>query len=216
MSAKKDYKVIFQDGLVLVLASTLFVVILNSGFKLVKKDVALDPIVTAIRQNVKEDALTILKSATDQNRANMKDEFGRTPLMMASYANYNDEKRVIESDDKGVEWVNLLKENGADISLKDNNGWNALMWASWSGLTKVATQLVQLGIDVKDVDSKGNNALMLASARGNLVIVQNLVSVGVDKSAVNLDGKTALDLAKTGKDQHPDKAELFEQIIQLL
>ena len=202
---KPNYRLIFQDGLVLVTVSTLFVVALSSGFKKFKKDVDLDPIVLAINQDSKDSFKEIAAKETGPERMNRKDEFGRTPLMMASYANFHDLKQRAEMDSKRVPWVEMLASSGSDLNAVDKDGWTPLMFAAWSGLNATATKLVELGAN-----------LNLADHQGHSEIVKVLLAKGAVKDTATLKGRKALDLAQEGLKQYPERAADYNQILGLL
>jgi len=213
---KPNYRLIFQDGLVLVTVSTLFVVALSSGFKKFKKDVDLDPIVLAINQDSKDSFKEIAAKETGPERMNRKDEFGRTPLMMASYANFHDLKQRAEMDSKRVPWVEMLASSGSDLNAVDKDGWTPLMFAAWSGLNATATKLVELGANLNLADHQGNTALTLAAMRGHSEIVKVLLAKGAVKDTATLKGRKALDLAQEGLKQYPERAADYNQILGLL
>ena len=60
--------------------------------------------------------------------------------------------------------VRFLVAEGADIHLRDANGWTALMWAADGGHFEVAKFLVDHGADVNAQNNAGETALMRAEA----------------------------------------------------
>ncbi|HAR41502.1 MAG TPA: hypothetical protein DCS07_02540 [Bdellovibrionales bacterium] len=213
---KINYRVILQDGLVLITVSTLFVVALSTGFKSFKKDVDLDAIVLALNQDSKDEFNAIVAKEPGPERLNRKDEFGRTPLMMAAYANYKDLKQREEMDSKRVSWIEILASSGADLNAVDKDGWTPLMFAAWSGMNLSVAKLVELGASVTPADRQGNTALSLAAFRGQVGIVKLLVEKGATKDAVTVKGKKALDLAQDGLKQYPERASEYSQVVELL
>ncbi len=78
--------------------------------------------------------------------------------------------------------VDLLAKKGASIDARDDDGWTPLMWASWSGLTRVATALIKLGATTNLADHRGNTALTIATQRGNTEIVKLLLAAGTNRA----------------------------------
>ena len=66
-----------------------------------------------------------------------KDEFGCTPLVIASTCGC-------------IGVIKLLLEKGADIETKDEDGNTLLIWASAYGRIKVVKFLIRKGIDIED------------------------------------------------------------------
>lgn len=93
---------------------------------------------------------------------------GRTPLMYCS---------LIEDDTWSYSLAQMLVEKGASLSLKDNNGLNALMYAClYQRIKLVSLFLNAMGdFNILDCDSLGNTALHLASLGRNQAICNLLV-----------------------------------------
>jgi ankyrin repeat protein len=226
----KKYFPILKDAVILLLVSTAFVTLANMFFKTLKKSVDADPLVTAMLQNNLPAAQDILseKGQADyktkyptlqaylQARLELPDDFGRTPLMMTAYANIESAERLAKTDAERAPFSELLIKSGAKLDATDKDGWTALMWASWSGLTSVAGKLADAGAATKPTDNQGNTALMLAAMRGNADIVQTLVAKKADASVARKDGKKAADLANEGLAQYPEKKQAYEKILALL
>ena len=90
------------------------------------------------------------------------------------------------------------------------------MWASWSGLGKVAARLLDKGASLQFADAQGNTALIIAAQRGNAEIVKALLAKGADMAVRNRAGQSALDAATTGLAQYPDKARGYQAILAQL
>lgn len=135
----------------------------------------------------------------DANFINEADKEGRTPLMWAVYANYNDPDRAEEKDAQRALFVQkLLAVSGINPNLTDKDGFTALHWAAWSGLPYCTTLLVKAGLDINAKESAGYTPLMLAAMRGNDRVVKALLELGADASASIPERGTALDMAKQG------------------
>lgn len=206
---------IIKDAVVLFGVSTVFVYVVNTAFSTLKHGAPQnDPVVTAILQNDTNAVAVLLKDS--DNPRDKPDSFGRTPLLWAAYANYSTTNRVVEVDEKRAPIIRMLLQDGADVGAKDKDGWTALMWAAWSGLPQVASELLEKGAVATPADRQGNTALTLAAQRGQVDVVRLLLGKGADKTASTPAGKTALDFAKAGRDQYPARREAYTAIISLL
>ena len=96
-------------------------------------------------------------------------------LMIASYC----------GDHKSVE---LLLENGAQVDLKDNDGWSALMYASLNGHSEVVKLLLENSAQVDLKDNRGCSVLMLASMMGHSEVVKRLLENGAQVDSVDEEG----------------------------
>jgi len=220
----KKYRLILIDTLILCLVSTVLAIGVYTAVAMlkgkVKKD---DPIVTAILQANAKEVEALVKQAGDVT--NETDDLGRTALMRAAFANYSDTRSepsnearnlLSDTDDKRADIVALLLSHGAKPDSRDKDGWSALMWASWSGLNKVAAKLLDIGASHQFADKQGNTALIIAAQRGNAEIVKTLLAKGADKATTNKAGKSALDAATLGLAQYPDKQADYRDVISQL
>ena len=84
-----------------------------------------------------------------------KDLFGRTQLMKAAKS--------------GNEWqIKRLLESGANINLKDNDGWTALMYAvRYNEGLECVELLLDAGADIKITNNYGLTAIALAASYNN-------------------------------------------------
>ena len=104
-------------------------------------------------------------------------------------------------DDKLANWqkvfdkIKELIKSGADVNMKDEHGYTALMLAY---RTQTAQLLIEAGADVDAHDNNGETALMWASAQGNVDRVKLLIKSGADVNAMDKTcGDTALMRANT-------------------
>lgn len=207
--------VILKDGVILFAVSTVLVVCVDQGFSLLKgKSAKDDPLVTAIVQGKTEELENLAEGGAGVT--GRKDDQGRTALMRAAYVNLDGAELLATADIERAEMVVLLVGRGAPVNAVDNDGWSALMWASWSGLNEVASRLLESGANPTLADRQGNTALTIAAGRGNAGIVSSLLSKGADPDMTTKSGKTALDLAKTGLMEYPGKKGAYDQVISLL
>lgn len=100
---------------------------------------------------------------------------------------------LIEASREGdLAIVTMLLENGADVDMKDNEGWTALIWASSTGRTGIVIELLKKGANVNAKSDFGISALHIASVNGRTEIVRELLKNDADVNAKNNDGYTAL------------------------
>jgi hypothetical protein len=76
-----------------------------------------------------------------------------------------------------IDIVNSLVANGADVNVRDRDGWTALMRAACEGHTEIVHILMQAGADVHVKNDEGESALTLAREKGHTCIV-NLLREG--------------------------------------
>ena len=123
-------------------------------------------------------AYMALPAQEDMNKA---DEYGRTPLMLAS--------------GKGNEGlVNLMLSHGARVNDVDNSGYTALMYASMHNRKGVMDQLLfrlpyPHMLDV--ADSYGKTALIHAAEYAANDAVKLLIQHGADVDMKDAEGNTA-------------------------
>ena len=84
-----------------------------------------------------------------------------------------------------------LLERGANVYARDSNGWNALMWASYSGHIAVCLVLLDRGAD-PDSNNHYHSALSLATRFDHLQVCLLLISRRANLMLALNDG-TALD-----------------------
>ena len=136
------------------------------------------------------------------------DQYSFMQKLIAAGASVN----AVNNDGSGAlhcsrskECTELLIHEGADVNLKDHNGFTSLHSAiinyeckkgetplikatSDSGAQQIQL-LLEKGANVNAFDSSGRNALYHAAKRGNNVILQLLLSRGADVNAVDLNNK---------------------------
>ena len=88
--------------------------------------------------------------------------------------------------------VRFLVEDGADVHIRDADGWTALMKAANGGHLEVVKLLVARGAEVNARNNAGWTALMKAAMEGHLALVKFLVAHGADIYIKNEEGDTAL------------------------
>lgn len=133
--------------------------------------------------------------AKDSDKLNdAYDEIYRITPLMSLIRNDNTNKYVLD----------LLLENGADVSIKDKNGRTALFAAISSLDINSAQTLIDKGANIKDVDNEGNTLLIYLhnSIYAKVVpMIKFLLKNGLNIDSANNKGETALIKAcQQGKD----------------
>lgn len=94
------------------------------------------------------------------------------------------------------EIAKLLIESGADVTIKDHDGYPVLTRAANNGDVETVRAMIENGADVNSINSEGWTPLMGASYNGRLEVVKLLIEKGADINAKNKFGTTALAAAK--------------------
>ncbi|HEY3329794.1 MAG TPA: ankyrin repeat domain-containing protein [Capsulimonadaceae bacterium] len=111
-------------------------------------------------------------------QVNVRDDFGRTPLVEAAEAS-------------NAKFIMELIAAGADINLQAPAGENVLFLAAANSNPGVFAALVAAGSDVKVKNAQGVTTLMRAM-QGAPETVKALIAAGVDVNANDQNGATAL------------------------
>jgi ankyrin repeat protein len=99
---------------------------------------------------------------------------GNTPLLYAATEN-------------NMPLLTFLLQSKADVTVRNNNGWNALMTAAFYGHDPAVGCLSSLcGLDQDSYD--GSTSLMLAATAGKLSVVETLILKGANVKVANRKG----------------------------
>lgn len=130
--------------------------------------------------------ILVKKGGVDVNAVNKK---GQTALMLAA------------RDNKKLDVLRRLIENGADVKKIDKMKMNALMYAAWNqGNPVFVDVLVKAGTDVNAEDKRGNTALSFAAQYNKFPKVGKMLErLGAKLDVKNYKGKTAYDYALENK-----------------
>ncbi len=120
---------------------------------------------------------------------NVANDDGKTPLILAA------SERMIHNDSGDSETVARLLAAGADISAKDKDGFDALLYSAHFGHESVVKVLVEHGADPNVMTNDRTTPLMLAAQWGYLAIARVLMDFGADPAITDEEGDTALDYA---------------------
>jgi hypothetical protein len=96
--------------------------------------------------------------------------------------------------------VKMLAESGANLNVKDEEGYTPLMWAAQHGNTRVAAYLIEHGANLNPMDRGGYTPLMWAAQEGHFSTVALLLERGANPFVRGPHGRTAFDLAAYGRD----------------
>lgn len=108
-----------------------------------------------------------------------------------------------------IERVKELLTKGADINLKNRQGWTPLHAAVWNQKQEIAKLLIEKGADVNIRDRTSRTALQFAADTGQKEIVELLLAKKADVNTVSARAENALTLAK--KKGHKEIADLLVQ-----
>jgi ankyrin repeat protein len=83
----------------------------------------------------------------------------------------------------------LLTHNpDANVDVKDDDGWPAIIWAANNGHTKCVDVLIANGADVNATTDWGRTALMWAVERGHEACARTLIDHGAKLNTKDRDG----------------------------
>ena len=107
------------------------------------------------------------------------------------------------------EYVDVLINNGININQKDEEGRNALFYATLTSNIHLINQLIVNGIDINAIDKDGNNALSFICSKSVInpfidkeklsylraAMVERLIKAGINVTTLNNKDESALDAA---------------------
>jgi len=131
------------------------------------------PIKESTRAEVNTTLLTLIAQGAD-----VRDEQGRTPLMIAAQQN-------------DVDLIQTLIAKGAKVDDADSNGLTALMYATRNGYRSAVELLIANGAATDAASNNGVTPLMMAAARGQLAVLEYLLERQTDVNRVTKVGDTA-------------------------
>ncbi|CAG8069864.1 unnamed protein product [Penicillium nalgiovense] len=117
-----------------------------------------------------------------KHRLNEKGILGRTALLAAC--------------EKGnIKITEMLLENGADVTIPDNEGRQPVYVASWDGHIEIVQLLLERNVDVNIMQNYGWTPVNLASDQGHTEVVKLLLEHGADIRIANNNGWTPVNSA---------------------
>jgi ankyrin repeat protein len=148
----------------------------------------------------KGDVVEVVRSLKGGVKIDIRDDAGRTPLLVATYNN-----RV------GV--ARVLIDGGADVNAKDNIGDTPFLYAGAEGRTEILKMMLGAGANLKDTNRYGGTALIPAAHHGHPEAVKLLLEAGVAPDHVNKLGWTALLEAIILGDGGPTYTEIVKLLV---
>ncbi len=204
-NVKTNWGLIIGDMLKLMLIVSVIGVAFKVGMSFFERTSPSDDLVSIVTKNqMAKDGksnpsfLAEMEKGTkaDANFINLMDDNQTSPMMWICYANFNNAFETKKTDIQRLYYVKyFLAQPDLDLQAKDKNGFTALHWAAWSGLTECCSLLINAGLDMNQAEDNGYTPLMLAALRGNDELVGNLLALGADTTATNKKGETAKDIA---------------------
>ena len=106
------------------------------------------------------------------------------------------------SNKKGLEIIQILLENGADVNLPDNFGWTPLMFAVEYSNLEIVRLLLNKNADVNSINKDGLTVLMIAAQKSSkecnptsvyLEAIKILLKKGDYVNVINKENKTFYD-----------------------
>ncbi|HRE17907.1 MAG TPA: ankyrin repeat domain-containing protein, partial [Rhodocyclaceae bacterium] len=119
------------------------------------------------------DLAAIQKAFADQANLNARDSYGRTPLHVATYARQR-------------EAITVLVKAGADLSLLENDRYDAVTIAAVADDEETLRLLLALGASAKLTTSRYDGTALIAAAHlGHDGVVRQLIAAGAPLNHVN-------------------------------
>jgi len=89
-----------------------------------------------------------------------------------------------------------------DINLKNNNGYNAIHYATFNGHYELVEYLISLNCNLNDTNINGDNALHIAAKFNSVTVANILLNHKIDINARNKKGETALYIATENNNRY--------------
>jgi ankyrin repeat protein len=129
---------------------------------------------------VRGDVAEINRLAASGTNLNVRDDYGRTPLHVATFA-------------KQREAIAALAKAGADLNAKERDRYDAVTIASVADDPETLRLLIKLGASAKQVTSRYDGTALIAAAHlGHDEVTRILIEAGAPLDHVNNLGWTAL------------------------
>ena len=122
------------------------------------------------------------------------------------------DKKLLQGAQRNkLDEVREALEMGANVNVKNDDGWTAIAIASQQGSIELVEMLLEKRANVNVMNNNGNTALISASYKGYKEIVTMLLEAGAEVNAKNNDGYTAL--MKASLMGHPETVAILEEAI---
>jgi len=123
--------------------------------------------------------------ATDKQLIDSKNKKGHTPLMLVTMQG-------------NLELCELLLKAGANPSVTDKKGANAMHWAANSGKTEIVRLLLAFKQLIDSKIKEGHTPLFLAAERRHLEVCEALLKAGASPLVTAEDGSNVMHMAAKG------------------
>ena len=145
---------------------------------------------------------------------------GMTPLIMALLTQSMKATQVLLNQTDIGRYIHIINYNSTslipslDLSLKDYNGFNAIIYGVWLSTPDAVDMLLEAGADIDTTISKENGLLHIAAMTCKYEMAKLLIDLGMDKKAKNSDGNTPFNLAKeSGCKDYVDNWKEFKKLL---
>jgi uncharacterized protein len=136
-----------------------------------------EQLLQATQRGDRRAVLKLLQRGAD---INVRDELGRTPVMIATYQHH-------------TEMVRAFIQAGADINIRDTTKENLLLHAGAEGWLDMLKLAIEAHADTSLTNRFGGISIIPASERGHVEVVQELLTrTDINVNHVNNLGWTAL------------------------
>ncbi|HEX2521529.1 MAG TPA: ankyrin repeat domain-containing protein [Terriglobia bacterium] len=127
----------------------------------------------------RNDSETVRRLLKQGVKVDVRDEHGRTPLLLAVHHNQ-------------VEAARLVIEAGADVNAQDRMQDSPLLFAGAEGRLEILRLILKAKPNFKVYNRYGGTALIPACERGHVEVVKELIKTDMDINHINRLGWTAL------------------------
>ncbi|MEN1939138.1 ankyrin repeat domain-containing protein [Paenibacillus sp. 102] len=145
---------------------------------------------------------TVLSLIQQGANINVTDSQGRTPAMVATYAN-------------DVKTAQVLIDAGANVNIQDGMKNNPFLYAGAEGYVEILKLTIDAGADPTLTNRYGGTALIPASEHGYIEVIKELLTrTNIDVNHVNNLGWTALMEAIVLSDGNKDQQQVIRLLIE--
>lgn len=137
------------------------------------------PLLQAVAANDLAAVQNILQNPAQPGLLEVREELGRTPLLLAT-------------DHNRIAIARALIAAGANVNAKDSRQDSPYLLAGAQGRLEILKMTLAHGADLGSTNRYGGTALIPAAERGHVAVVRTLIDAGVKVDHVNRLGWTAL------------------------
>ena len=155
---------------------------------------------TFLRAAAADDTATLQRLLAAGVPVDLRDERGRTALLIATYRDARQAARA-------------LVAAGADVNAKDDQDDSPFLYAGAEGRLAILRMTLAAGADLASVNRYGGTALIPAAHHGHVETVRELLATEIDIDHVNRLGWTALLEAIILGDGGPVHSEIVRLLV---